>query len=534
MYGTKVQLQQMYILIKTHKFDASQLQTPDEILGSCKVRPIVSCCGSPTEKLGYVCATILAPLLNFIPSHLQHIHKHLETLSSLSEDDLRGLKFFSADVVSLYTNIDVPSCIDDMIEFAAENIKNLDLWGLTLTELHQILDLVLSESFFIYNNRLYKQLQGLFMGCRPAPFGAVNKLYKCERLSVYVDVYYLTHPVRLLLGVYMDDLGSLAGNREEAREMVDRIAEKDPHGLLKWELDFPDSVGQFTPFLDSQIRIDEDGKLHFKYYRKPQKKNITLHFLSHHSMSTKVQTVKNFYSTAKLCSSSDEYVEESRGIVDKLLESNGYSSPRSFIKYKPPKLFTNPLEKTNRVPGTRSDYVNLSLPYISETVSTNIRRYIISHNLPIRVIFKPGVILRDLLCSSRPQDKNRCNNDTCLICPNFVNDKLHCMIMGVVYLIICNICSKAYVGETGRTLHERLGEHRQYANNPKCNSYKDECLAKHYVTCHPDIPADLKFEVLDREMSTVLRKIKEAFYISKIKPELNDKEECKSVERFLI
>ena len=101
-------------------------------------------------------------------------------------------------------------------------------------------------------------------------------------------------------------------------------------------------------------------------------------------------------------------------------------------------------------------------------------------------------------------------------------------------LVTCRICWLEYVGETFRTLHERLGEHRMYANNPTCASYKNECLAKHYASCHPGMPADLKFDVLDREMNTVLRKIKESFHISKRKPALNDREECKAIERFLV
>ena len=243
------------------------------------------------------------------------------------------------------------------------------------------------------------------------------------------------------------------------------------------------------------------------------------------------------HSTAKVCSSNDQYLEESYKVVDKLLESNGYDKPRSFISYRSPKLVSNPRESvardSNIAPSTENRAI-LSLPYISENVTNNIRRYIISHQLPIRVLFKPGVTIKSLLCSSRPQDRIKCVNNACMICPGFADDKDHCMIMGAVYLIICNICWLKYIGETARTLHERLGEHMQYANSPNCPSYKDKCLAKHYASCHPGMPADLSFVVLDRDMRTVFRKIKESFYIAKRKPELNDKEECKAIERFLV
>ena len=89
-----------------------------------------------------------------------------------------------------------------------------------------------------------------------------------------------------------------------------------------------------------------------------------------------------------------------------------------------------------------------------------------------------------------------------------------------------------YIGESSRTAHERLMEHTRYAANP--DSYSDECLAKHYKQVHTGIQPDLRFEILDREMGTVKRKIKEAFYILNLNPELNDREECASLERFLV
>ena len=295
------QLPKMYVLLKTHKFDAGDISCRDEILNICKIRPIVSCCGSPAEKLSYVCTQILSPLLNFVPSHLQHVYKHIESLQALAPEQLQGLQFYTADVVSLYTNIDMGKCLDDIIEFAAEHIEHLDLWGLSLTEVLMILDLALSRSFFTFNNRLYQQLVGLFMGCRPSPLAAVIQIFSFERLSIYTNTYYLSNPVHLFFGRYLDDLGSLSSTREKALETLNRISDMDPDGLSKWELDFPESCQHFVPFLSTQIRIDEESILHHKYYRKSQKKDITINFCSHHPLNTKLLTARNFYTSAKAC-----------------------------------------------------------------------------------------------------------------------------------------------------------------------------------------------------------------------------------------
>ena len=345
----------MYVLLKTHKFDTGDISYRDEILNIWKKRPIVSCCGSPTEKLSYVCTQILSPLLNFVPSHLQNVYKYIESLQALAPEQLQGLQFYTADVVSLYTNIDVGRCVDDIIEFAAERIEHLDLWGSSLTEVHIILDLVLSGSFFTFNNRLDQQLVGLFMGCRPSPLAAVIRVFSFESRSIYTDTYYLSNPVHLFFGrYYIDDLSSLSRTREVALETLNRISDMLPDGLLKWELDFPESCRHFVPFLSTQIRIDEEGILHHKYYRKSQKKDITINSYSHHPFKTKLLTARNFYTTAKACSSNDIYTEESYKIIDRLLARNDFKNPRQYVQYRSPKI-----ERRNTI--TRKMMLNMFL-----------------------------------------------------------------------------------------------------------------------------------------------------------------------------
>ena len=34
-----------------------------------------------------------------------------------------------------------------------------------------------------------------------------------------------------------------------------------------------------------------------------------------------------------------------------------------------------------------------------------------------------------------------------------------CKTTGVIYIISCNKCNKQYIGQTGRTLHDRIREH---------------------------------------------------------------------------
>ena len=74
-------------------------------------------------------------------------------------------------------------------------------------------------------------------------------LVPLERLSGFTPFYKR----------YVGDGATLARSEEHATEIFNSIARQDPDGRLKWEVDFPSTQESFTPFLSTQIRVDEDG-----------------------------------------------------------------------------------------------------------------------------------------------------------------------------------------------------------------------------------------------------------------------------------
>ena len=129
-----------------------------------------------------------------------------------------------------------------------------------------MLEIVLGNAFFTYQGKLYLQLTGLFMGCKPSPIVAI-RVYIFERRSIYTDINFLSKPY----GRYIDDGYGLVTSLEEAQVMFDLIAAEDPDGLLQWEVDFPESNNDFVPFLGTQVRVSIEGNLEYKL----QKENIS-------------------------------------------------------------------------------------------------------------------------------------------------------------------------------------------------------------------------------------------------------------------
>ena len=149
------------------------------------------------------------------------------------------------------------------------------------------------------------------------------------------------------------------------------------------------------------------------------------------------------------------------------------------------------------------------------------------------LIFLPGRKLRDIFCNSRPLDRTSSSSIICNICER-LKDNVDCRTAHPVYKIMYLICDQVYCGENSRSLNERLSEYWRFASNPNKPSYKEKALAVHYREMHLNLLPQLKFKLLHSERNTIMRKIYVAYVINYLKPEINDKDECISVKRFLV
>ena len=119
-----------------------------------------------------------------------------------------------------------------------------------------------------------------------------------------------------------------------------------------------------------------------------------------------------------------------------------------------PAEFHLPMNPNKSLPGE-------PLPYV-RGVSECVRRILVSTQ--IKVCYKPYQNLRNLL--SRPKDQ----------VPDLQRS-------GVVYKIPCAVCSKVYIGQTGRRLCQRISEHKRAVKSTNFNS---SALAEHaWSAGHP-------------------------------------------------
>ena len=272
--------------------------------------------------------------------------------------------------------------------------------------------------------------------------------------------------------------------------------------------------------------IEEGGTVKSRYYRKPQKKDITLHQNSHHPGPTKVATIRNFYRTAEIMSTGPQEAEYSRVMIDKLLNKNGYMNPRNHLHTRSTR--TRNVNRTNK-----KHLTILKIAYISEYTSNRIRNTIKTSGLPIRPIFIPGRKLKDVFVRSRPYDQPICilgNQENCPICPLITGGNT-CAIMNILYHIMCLLCEECYGGETMRVSHDRFSEHLRAANNP--SKYPTNAIGQHYAEYHPGSKAQLSFKIVKRFRDTARRKISESLYIIRQGTRINKREEMGHIRNTL-
>ena len=84
-----------------------------------------------------------------------------------------------------------------------------------------------------------------------------------------------------------------------------------------------------------------------------------------------------------------------------------------------------------------------------------------------------------------------------------------------------------------RALSARISEHQGALWNPGKKSYVDTPLARHRVAAHHDDTPDIRVTILGVETDTVRRKILEAIWIKRVRPQINIKKEMEDALKFI-
>jgi hypothetical protein len=162
-----------YLLFKVHKIPWS-------------TRPIVSwCSGSLLHSLGIWVDRQLQSIVQQLPSYLKNTKDLKDELTQLHLPP--GAQLFTADAVSMYTNIDTRVTLRSIGQYLHQHSASFP--KVPLPALMEALELIMKNNIFSFGDTFWHQLSGTAMGTPPAPcyatlFYAIHEhiiLPKCHR-----------------------------------------------------------------------------------------------------------------------------------------------------------------------------------------------------------------------------------------------------------------------------------------------------------------------------------------------------------------
>jgi DNA-binding MarR family transcriptional regulator len=212
-----------------------------------KTRPIVSISGSITHGLGRWLDKELQPICRKLSSFISSSFALKKELASLSIDPSRA-RFFTADAVSMYTNIDTDHALPVISNFLrySSHCSDIDAEPIICA-----LELIMRNNMFKFGDTYWLQTTGTAMGTPPACMYAIlyygiHELNFYPRFQSLVPLYKRYIDDVIGLWIMDNDPATDARNWAEFKEAL-------PFGKLTWEFSERDTS---VNFLDLTLTLD--------------------------------------------------------------------------------------------------------------------------------------------------------------------------------------------------------------------------------------------------------------------------------------
>ena len=381
---------------------------------------------------------------------------------TISEDET----MVSFDVVSLFTAIPVDkACTYIRTKLINDNTLS-DRTQLDIDDILRLLEFVLSNSYFIYNDVTYKQIHGCAMG---SPVSAIVANLCMEVIEEQAIQSAITPPKTWKR--FVDDSFAII-NKNAVTSFHNTLNSIDPH--IKFTIEH-EKDGQIA-FLDTLVSR-HNNSISFNVFRKPTHTDRYLDFSSHHDLKHKISTATTLINRSLNLPTTEDSKYKELKHISKTLASNGYPKPliSKVIKSQTDKATPSPEELVRtffeQVEPSETYNGHATLPYIkgvTEPLSRTLRKHNIKvYNKPLRTLQRefPSV-------KHRPPTEEQTN---------------------VIYKIPCKDCPWNYIGETGRSLKTRKSEHVRNVKQNKDGSN----IAKHAWDCDHVIDFD-NSKVIDK------------------------------------
>jgi hypothetical protein len=259
--ASKMEYPRFYVIPKVHKNPWAS-------------RPIIPSHSWITSRVAAVVDYALQPLLREFKTVL---NSSQELISKLREvGPMEGCWLITGDVTAMYTNIDPFDAIRKITSILPATSQ-----GIRRSTLVKMIEFVLLNNFFMFENDIYQQKSGLAMGvsCAPIIANLYCAVYEKDMLK------YRTGKTLKVYARYIDDIFVIFKGTEDEKETW-TAKWKLPGLKITWE-----SSRSSTSFLDIKLQII-NGELVTSLYEKALNTHAYIPFSSAHPLPVKKAFVK--------------------------------------------------------------------------------------------------------------------------------------------------------------------------------------------------------------------------------------------------
>ena len=318
---------------------------------------------------------------------------------------------------------------------------------LTLTDIHQLIDLSVSINYFLVENNIR-------VIDNSGPIGLALMVVISEGFLQHLETKALNQALHLNIEPksfkrYVDDSQARFRENQHADEFLNLL--NSQNAAIQYTIE-KENNNKSLNFLDVTIINTERGKYEFKVHRKDAITNIQIKPSSYVNPKLVESILKGFLHRAKkICSS--KYLEEEVNFLKTMFLENGHDSN------KIEKIISDFMNESNvdQPAKDKDEEKILKLPWV-KSVGPKIRKEM--KKLGYKTVFTSSRKLKDILC----------NNKSKLLPNSFPG----------VYQLKCS-CGSVYIGETKKRVLTRAIEHQQDSMNGK---WEASGATEHTKSCH--------------------------------------------------
>ena len=323
----------LYGLVKVHK-------------ESNPLRPVCSMVDTPEYCLAKFLDEIIKP---HIPNQymLFSTKNFIEKLQQFSIAP--GDKMVSFDVVSLFTNVPLTYTIDLIANYIYTSAAHPHFSKTVFKNMMR----TATQGYFLFNDILYQQVDGVIMGSPLGPTMANFFLADMEKNWIG-DI--CEHKPSLYLR-YVDDIFAIFRHGANIKNFLSKI--NGCHPNIKFTIE---EASETLPFLDVEIKLNENT-FDSWVWRKKTHTGVLLNFTALAPTKWKFGLILCLLTRVWDICSSIEYFHQEVGKLRKMFLNNGY--PSSFFDKAYEKFSNNRLQKNNdTVSEVADNAIYLKIPFI--------------------------------------------------------------------------------------------------------------------------------------------------------------------------